>query len=191
MTNLGPDWQPDAQGVPRRSGARMLIFDEVGNILLIRGHDTHDVQHNWWFTVGGGLEPGESPLDGAIRETREETGFVIDRDLVEGPVMYRRAEFRFRNVLARQDEQFFIARIPGIRPALGPQALTTIENETLDEFRWLSPEELTSISQVETVYPVSLPAHVNAWSHGWDGVVVDLADANSDEDGWVRDPDPM
>ncbi len=187
MTDLGPDWVPDTQGVLSRKGARLLIFDAEGNVLLIRGHDTHDSEHYWWFSVGGGLEPGESPVEGAVREAEEETGMVFRTGDVVGPVLHRKAEFRFRNVLARQEEQFFIARLDTVRPPIDTQQLTAMEEETLDEFAWLSPTELHELSQVETVYPNSLPQHVANWSKQWDGVVVELAPEGGDNDGWVRE----
>ncbi len=187
MTDLGPEWVLDEDGVPSRQAARLVIFDPEGNVLLIRGHDTHDVEHAWWFTVGGGLEPGESPVLGAIREAFEETGFVFDPHLVEGPILHRSAEFRFRNVIARQEELFFMARINQVRPSLSSQQLTALELETLDEFRWFSPQELVEIAQVDTVYPISLPNHVAAWSRGWDGSMVELGERDTE---WVRDPDP-
>lgn len=189
MTDLGPDWVPDEDGILSREGARLLIFDAEGNVLLIRGHDTHDTEHAWWFTVGGGVEPGESPREGAVREAREETGMVFDPGSVEGPVLHRKAEFRFRNVLARQEEVFFIGRVDAVRPRLKRQDLTDLEKQTLDEFAWLSPEELLRLSRVETVYPESLPHHVERWSKGWDGVMVELAPEGGPRGGWVHEGD--
>lgn len=187
MTDLGPEWVPDAHGVLSRKGARLLIFDAEGSVLLIRGHDTHDVDHYWWFSVGGGLEPGERPVDGAVREALEETGMVFNVADVVGPVLHRKAEFRFSNVLARQEEQFFIARVGSVRPPLTDQALTALEKETLDEFAWLSPAELADLSRIETVYPESLPEHVANWSKQWDGVMVELEPEGAADDGWVHE----
>lgn len=178
MTDLGPEWIPDSEGIPSRHAARLIIFDTDGRVLMIRGHDTHDLDHRWWFTVGGGLEPDESSLEGALREAREETGLDI-RSIarsVAGPVMHRKAVFRFRNVVARQDEVFYVAFLRSSTPGLTNGGLTDLENQTLDEFRWFTPEELTELSKKETVYPLSLPQLVQRWTDGWDGEFVELGD---------------
>lgn len=176
MTDLGPDWKPASDGIPSRNAARLILFDADGRVLLIRGHDTHDLEHSWWFTVGGGLDEGESALDGAIREASEETGLTIDPGVVEGPVIHRNALFRFRNVVARQDEVFFIAHLDHRAPHLNSAGFTELENQTLDEFRWFSPSELYELSENATVYPRILPELVRQWNHSWDGEFIDLGD---------------
>lgn len=180
MTDLGPEWQPDIDGVPSRRAARLILFDSTGHVLLIKGHDTHDLDHQWWFTVGGGLEPGESPVEGAIREAREETGLDIQPGVVVGPVMHRKAEFRFRNVVARQEEDFFLAYMNQPRPALDTNGLTDLENQTLDEFRWLTPDQVDVLARKETVYPLVLPELLHRWYREWDGEFVELGE---EEDG--------
>ncbi|WRS29670.1 NUDIX domain-containing protein [Actinomycetaceae bacterium MB13-C1-2] len=178
MTDLGPEWVLDSDGVPSRDAARLIIFDADGRVLLIRGHDTHDLDHRWWFTVGGGLDRTESQLEGALREAREETGLNIGSiaRTIDGPVMHRKAVFRFRNVVARQDEVFYIAFLRSSAPRLTDGGLTELENQTLDEFRWFTPEELLELSEKETVYPLSLPQLVQRWATGWDGEFVELGD---------------
>lgn len=56
-----------------RVGAAALITDEEGRILLIR--QTYGRKN--WELPGGGIEPGESPMDGAVREVQEETGLAV------------------------------------------------------------------------------------------------------------------
>ena len=49
-----------------------VIFDDQNRILL-----GHRCDMDLWDLPGGSLEPGELPTDGAIRETREETGLHV------------------------------------------------------------------------------------------------------------------
>jgi 8-oxo-dGTP diphosphatase len=59
------DWQPDLTGT-------LLFVVAAGRVLLIhkrRGHGAGRING-----PGGKLDPGETPLEGAIRETEEETG---------------------------------------------------------------------------------------------------------------------
>ena len=57
-----------------RVAARVLLVDPAGRLLLFQGFDPHVPDESFWFTAGGGLEPGEELLAGAQRELREETG---------------------------------------------------------------------------------------------------------------------
>src|SRR5690606_28107491 len=67
---LGPDWVPGPDGVPFRRAARVILLDDADRLLLVRGHDAGETSRSWWFTVGGGLEPGEDVRAGALRELR-------------------------------------------------------------------------------------------------------------------------
>jgi 8-oxo-dGTP pyrophosphatase MutT (NUDIX family) len=51
----------------------VLPRDETGRILLVRLIDTGN-----WATIGGAVEPGESPRDGAVREAEEEAGVTVE-----------------------------------------------------------------------------------------------------------------
>ena len=46
-------------------------------LMLHRTKKEHDMNEGKWIGVGGGLEEGESPEDGALREVREETGYTM------------------------------------------------------------------------------------------------------------------
>jgi ADP-ribose pyrophosphatase YjhB (NUDIX family) len=59
-------------------GVFAIITDGEGRVLLCHRRD-RDV----WNLPGGGLEKGEAPWDGVVREVREETGLDVSvRDLV-------------------------------------------------------------------------------------------------------------
>lgn len=49
-----------------------ILFDESGRVLLCLRND-----YDLWNLPGGGLEPGETPDAGVIREVKEETGFDV------------------------------------------------------------------------------------------------------------------
>jgi ADP-ribose pyrophosphatase YjhB (NUDIX family) len=53
-------------------GARIIIENEAGEILLIRRTDS-----DRWGLIAGGLEEGESISECIIREAREETGLEL------------------------------------------------------------------------------------------------------------------
>lgn len=52
-----------------RVGVFAVVRDERGHVLLCHRRD-----HDFWNLPGGGLESGESPWQGVVREVREETG---------------------------------------------------------------------------------------------------------------------
>ncbi|MGH3586767.1 MAG: NUDIX domain-containing protein, partial [Pseudonocardia sp.] len=56
-----------------RVAARVLLVDPAQRLLLFHGADPHVPEKSFWFTAGGGLEPGEELLPAAVRELSEET----------------------------------------------------------------------------------------------------------------------
>jgi 8-oxo-dGTP pyrophosphatase MutT (NUDIX family) len=62
----------------------VLVRDGEGRLLLVREAET-----GLWQTIGGAVEPGESPAQAAVREAGEEAGVVVEltgiRGVVGGP----------------------------------------------------------------------------------------------------------
>ena len=46
-------------------------------LMLHRTKKAHDANHDKWIGIGGHLEPGETPLEGILREAKEETGLTL------------------------------------------------------------------------------------------------------------------
>ena len=184
MTELGADWVPDAEGVPHREAARVVLFDPSGRVLLAIGHDHHEPGRHWWFTIGGGLEPGESPREAAVREVREETGIRLDPGALEGPVMYRRAEFVFHNVTARQDEWFFLGRTT--HTDLDRSGWTDDERDLIDGQRWWDLAGLERERRRVEVFPRDLVNLARRWQSGWDGSLLRVDEGDESAGGRRR-----
>ena len=57
---------------------RVLIFafDRIGKVLLLKGAPTKKIWPNVWNGLGGHIEAGESPIEAAQREFKEESGLT-------------------------------------------------------------------------------------------------------------------
>ncbi|PYO58249.1 MAG: hypothetical protein DMD83_05025, partial [Candidatus Rokuibacteriota bacterium] len=73
----------------QRVGAAALITDEEGRVLLVR----HTYGHKNWELPGGVVERGESPMDAAVREVREETGLSVASTQLSGIYYDPEADF--------------------------------------------------------------------------------------------------
>ena len=138
-----------------RAAARVLLLDGRDRLLLFLGVDPGRPEDGtWWFTPGGGLEPGELPDEGARRELAEETGLVAE--ILDGPVWHRVAEFDFLGEHYRQSEVFYLARVD--RHEVDTSGFQPLESSAIIDHRWWSLDELASTDDV--VYPRALAAEL-------------------------------
>ncbi|MDE0573017.1 NUDIX domain-containing protein [Demequina sp. B12] len=155
-----------------RYGARVLLFDGRGRVLMLKGHDPHQPERSWWFTPGGGIEEGETPAAAAVRELAEETGYVLEEHEVVGPVWRRTALFDFFSRQYVQHEVFFVAQLADAEKHDSVDAAWTVdEQDVIDDTVWLSQEDLAR-SDIE-VFP---PALAEPWDNlvPWNGTLRDM-----------------
>jgi 8-oxo-dGTP pyrophosphatase MutT (NUDIX family) len=133
-----PGLLPASDGPVRRQAVRALLLDERDRVLLFRGCDPHRPERTFWFTPGGGIDPGETPEECLAREVREETGLVA---LEPGPAVWtRRARFSFMGVSIDQHETFYLARCRAFD--VDTSGFTDYERASTTEHRWWTVAEI-------------------------------------------------
>ena len=111
-----------------RAGSRAVVVRD-GMILL-----SHETITGWWLVPGGGMEEGETPEACCIRETEEETGFIVKplRQFLTLAEYYE--EYRYIS-------HYFICEITGA----WQMRLTDAEKRRGLEPRWLPLQEAVGL----------------------------------------------
>lgn len=136
-----------------RRAARILLVDDRSRVLLLHGVDPAEPDQPYWFTVGGGIDPGESLTEGAARELFEETGLRITPEQLGPPVWQDVAEFPFDGRWYRQDQEFFLVRVSSWDVVT--HGFDEVEQGFIRGHRWWTIEELEQTE--ERFYPAVLP----------------------------------
>ncbi|GAA4900818.1 NUDIX hydrolase [Streptomyces coeruleoprunus] len=137
-----------------RKAARVAVLAPDGAVFMFR-YDNEEVGVHWALP-GGGLDPGETPLEGALREVREETGWT---DVEVGPLLCLwEHDFTRAGVPVRQHEHIYVAEGPR-RDPLGDLTAAHAEDAIL-RWRWWSPADLAAAT--EPLWPPRLPELLEA-----------------------------
>ncbi|HEX5542157.1 MAG TPA: NUDIX domain-containing protein [Micromonospora sp.] len=135
-----------------RRAARVLLVDGDNRLLMFRGWDPARPEHRYWFTPGGGLDGDEPAAVAAARELAEETGLQISSAECGAPVWRDVTEFPFDGRWYRQEQEFFLVRVPYWE--VDTAGFNEVEQGCIDAFRWWRMDELERSE--ERFYPVQL-----------------------------------
>lgn len=136
----------------KRLTGRILPIDESGRVLLLHGWEPARPDQLFWFSIGGGLDEGETTAQAAAREAFEEVGLRIEPEQLGDPVWNDTTCFSFDGIALEQEQDFFVVRVPCFEPVL--DGLDAIEQDTVDDCRWWALPELGASG--ETYYPEDL-----------------------------------
>ncbi|MEV0383076.1 NUDIX domain-containing protein [Nonomuraea sp. NPDC050643] len=140
-----------------RPAARVLCLDRDGRVLLMHWYDKVSGQ-DVWEPPGGGVDPGETPLEAARRELTEETG--LPASAVSDRCVEVERDFTWLGVRYVKREPFYLAMFDEPRPHVRPGALTEEESAAFLGHLWaeelpgnVDPPELAKIIERLTADP--------------------------------------
>lgn len=128
-------------------GARILLLDPDGRVLLLHSIDPAEPGRRWWDLPGGKSEPGEALVDTVHRELEEETGLgpvPVDRVL-----WVRESRYRFHGQQWHRSDTVFLGRLGR------PTVAAVNERSNLIEARWWSLADIRQSG--EWFLPPELP----------------------------------
>jgi 8-oxo-dGTP pyrophosphatase MutT (NUDIX family) len=108
----------------------VLPRDDAGRLLLVRVIDTGN-----WATIGGAVEPDESPRDCALRETQEEAGIRVELGAILGVL----GGPDYRVTYSNGDESAYVVTV---YDATIVEGTPRPDGEETSEVGWFKPDEL-------------------------------------------------
>ena len=132
--------------VPRTT-ARVVPVNARGQVLLLLGHDPARPDEPYWFTIGGGTEPGETIEEAAVRELREETGIELAADALGTPFHHGEHVFTYDQVEYVAQSTFFAVRLDDVE--ISHDGID--EDEVIMDAGWWDPDSLvgTAVSNLQ------------------------------------------
>ena len=111
-------------------GALILVLNNTGHVRLLQRHPSAKFAPRQWGYPGGKIEEGETPLEAAIRETREETTLVVKNPR-------------------------YLGQFSAVEAYLGEDYTGTVEIDfEHTEWAWVSPQELSQYDLAPNVMEI-------------------------------------
>ena len=141
-----------------RHAVRAIILDGQESMLLCRFRPPHPAvpsdSTGVWAAPGGGVEPGESPLEALRRELLEETGLTVQ---VDPPHVWRQeiAVAEHGDGRGGMINDYFLVRAARFEPH-GILSDDEITAEGIDRFRWWALPDIAGYSGPDLFSPRDL-----------------------------------
>ena len=119
--------------------ASSILFNNKNLLLIIRRSNTDPWRPGWWDLPGGNIDKGETPIEAAVREAKEEANLTVNNLVKVKTVMGKNILKHYFTTKDWSGEISFNAN-----PSSG-----YIEH---DSYRWVSIQELTKIQN--SIVPV-------------------------------------
>ena len=135
-----------------RLTSRVLLMDPTGACLFFMTAAPDSSGYSRWITPGGGVDPGESHAEAALRELYEETGRLFDH--AGDPVW----TYSFKVTFDEADHnrgyaEYFLVRSERFEPV--STFWTAEEHVDVTNWGWFSADELVALG--EPYEPEPLP----------------------------------
>lgn len=118
-------------------------------MLLLHGWDPLKPQTPYWFTIGGGVESGETIAQAASRELREEVGIQLPIEHLGTPVATNTIEFEWGGCAIIQHQTFFAVAVDTVNVTFANQE--ELELETISAHGWWYGDDLEATGQAAHV----------------------------------------
>jgi 8-oxo-dGTP pyrophosphatase MutT (NUDIX family) len=123
-----------------RTCARVLPVNASGEVLLLHGWDPAAPESPYWFSIGGGIDPGESLEEAGAREMHEETGIRVSPADLGTPVGQEHVAFDWAEWHLVQDQTYFAVRLD--EADVHFRGHEPLEQGSIDGWAWWTPDAL-------------------------------------------------
>lgn len=136
-----------------RQSARVVLLDQSRSVLLVKSGFRRPIQGvtSAWFVPGGGVEPGETVRQAAVREIGEETGVSLSsEDLVH--LAFAEGDGQVGDLHGRMRDDVFVTSTQS--RAVTTHGLEQHERDAFLGYRWWHVQDLLVTD--ELVFPHQL-----------------------------------